>query len=184
MISPDDERITYALLLPGINVGGHSLLPMTVLRDILIGLGFSDVRTYLQSGNAVFTTSLTATQVVSTAGKALGEILGRDLAVVVRTAEQLVAVVQGWPFDRAADPTTKHVMFLQQASDGENLGEMPQGTAEQYWVCGTHIYLYLPGGMGRSKLGASVTRRLARTGATARNWNTVSALRDMASERS
>ena len=184
-ISRDDEGTTYALLLQGINVGGHSLLPMAVLRDILTGLGFSDVRTYLQSGNAVLTASLTATQVAGAAGKALGETLSRDVGVVVRTADQLVGVVEGWPFDQAVDPTTKHVMFLRQASDVENLGRMLQKTMgpEQYGVSGTHIYLYLPGGMGRSKLGAWITRRLAGTGATARNWNTVVTLRDMVSGR-
>lgn len=127
-ISPNDEGTTYALLLQGINVGGHSRLPMTVLRDILTRLGFSDVRTYLQSGNAVLTTSLTATQVADAAGKALGETLSRDVGVVVRTAAQLVGVVEDWPFDQTVDPTTKPVMFLRQDSDVESLGEMRQET--------------------------------------------------------
>ena len=184
-MSRDDEKTPYALLLQGINVGGHSRLSMTVLRDILRGLGFFEVRTYKQSGNAVVTTSLTAAQVAARAGKALGEMLSRNVGVVVRTAAQLVDVVERWPFDEAVDPTTKHVMFLRQASDAENLGRMPQETMgrEHYWVSGTQIYLYLPGGMGCSKLGSWVTRRLAGTGSTARNWNTVVALRDMASGR-
>lgn len=181
-MSPDDERTTYALLLQGINVGGHSPLSMTVLSDILTRLGFSDVRTYLQSGNAVLTTSLTATQVATAAGKALGETLGRDAAVVVRSADQLVGVVEDSPFNQVADPTTKHVMFLRKASDGDILGKMLEETTgpEQYWVRGAHVYLYLPDGMGRSKLGPWVARRLAGTGATARNWNTVLALHDLA----
>ncbi len=184
-ISGDDEGTPYVLLLQGINVGGHSRLPMTVLRDILTGLGFSQARTYLQSGNAVVTTSLTAAQVAAAAEKALGEALSRDVGVVVRTAAQLVGVVEHAPFDPAVDPTTKHVMFLRQASDAEKLGILPRETmgSEHYWVSGTHVYLYLPSGMGRSKLSAWVTRRLAGTGSTARNWNTVLALRDMTSGR-
>lgn len=180
-VSRPDEEITYAVLLQGVNVGGHSRLPMTLLRDVLTGLGFSDVRTYLQSGNAVLTTALAATQVADMAEKGLGEALGRDVGVTVRTAAQLVGVVEGWPFEETVDPTTKHVMFLRRASDVENLGRMQQETRgpEQYWVSGIHIYLYLPGGMGRSKLGAWVARRV---GGTTRNWNTVLALRDMVVE--
>ncbi len=139
------------------------------------------MRTYLQSGNAVLTTALTATQVADAAGKALGKALSRDVGVVVRTAAQLVGVAEGWPFEGTVDSITKHVMFLRQASDVENLGLMRQKAIglERYWVSGCHIYLYLPDGMGRSKLGAWVTRRVGGTGATARNWNTVLALRDM-----
>lgn len=181
-IRPGDEWTTYALLLQGINVGGHSLLPMTVLRDILTGLEFSEVRSYLQSGNAVFTTSLNATEVADATEKTLRETLARNVSVVVRTKDQLQDVVEDWLVDPTVDPTTKHVMFLRQASDAESLGKAQETMGlEQYWVRGPHIYLYLPGGMGRSKLGPWVTRRLAGKGATTRNWNTVLALRDMTS---
>ena len=184
-ISLDDERTTYALLLQGINVGGHSPLPMTVLRNILRGLGFSDVRTYLQSGNAVFTTSLTAAQVAGVAANALGETLGRDVAVVVRTADQLLGVVEGWPFDQAVDPTTKHVMFLRQASDVERLGKLLQETMgpEQYWVRGTDIYQTRRKTPRFSEARCMGDPSMAGTGATARNWNTVLALRGLVSER-
>ena len=177
-----DEEMTCAILLQGVNVGGHSPLPMTVFRDILTGLGFSNVRTYLQSGNAVLATQLTTAEVSVVVRSALRERLGMEVSVVVRTADELASVVGGWPFDRSAAPTTKHVVFLRQASDAEGIGELCQEklNPEQYRVSGKHVYLYLPGGMGRSKLGARITGRLARTGATARNWNTVVALRNVA----
>lgn len=176
---------TYALLLQGVNVGGHALLSMATLRDLLSTLGFSDVRTYLQSGNAVVTTSRAPDEIIAITQKALRERLGRDVAVLARTAEALQGVVDGWPWAEAVDPTTMHVIFLWHASHAEKLRDLDEASMlpEQCQVNGPHLYLHLPSGMGRSKLGAWASRRLTGTGATTRNWNTVRALCDMASGR-
>lgn len=103
------------------------------------------------------------------------------MTVLVRTGPQLRDVVDGWPLNEVVDLTTKHVMYLGEASHMQRFGNVRHETmgAEQYWVCDAHLYLYLPYGMGRSTLGPWVTRRSA--GATTRNWNTVVALREMAS---
>jgi uncharacterized protein (DUF1697 family) len=155
---------------------------MATLRDVLTGLGYRNVRTYLQSGNAVITASDPPDKVVDTVQRALRKRVHRDIEVVVRSAAQLVRIVDGWPFDPEALPTTKHVVFLREASESAPLGGLPTRdlAPERYRVDGTEVYLSVPNGLGRSKLAALVAQRLKGTAATTRNWNTVIALRDLA----
>ena len=174
-------KTAYAVLLRGVNVGGRSSLPMAMLQELLTDLGYSNVRTYLQSGNAVLTATDGTSQVTDNIQRALRERVGRSVEVVVRSADQLGRIVKGWPFDYAAPPIAKHVTFLRQASDAAPLRTLPlrNDAPERFVVAGTEVYLFLPNGLGRSKLAALVALRLKGTAATTRNWNTVVALRDL-----
>jgi uncharacterized protein (DUF1697 family) len=156
-------------------------LPMATLREVLTGLGYENVSTYLQSGNAVFTTSQPATALIDAVQRALKKRVGQDIDAVVRTAAQLDRIVEHGPLPAAAAPTAKHVTFLRKASDSASLGGLPLKdlTPERLFIDGTEVYMLLPNGIGRSKLAALVTQRLKATPGTTRNWNTVVALRDM-----
>jgi uncharacterized protein (DUF1697 family) len=171
----------YAILLRGVNVGGHGALPMATLRDVLAGLGYDGVRTYLQSGNAVVVTSGSATKVHNDVEKALANAIGRDISLLVRSHAQLRKVVAGWPFATGGAPATKHVIFLATASDTKPLRELDAANfgPELFAARGTHVYLSLPAGLGQSKLAPVVNRKLAKTVTTMRNWNTVTALVEM-----
>jgi uncharacterized protein (DUF1697 family) len=175
------RKTPYALLLRAVNVGGHGSLPMATLREVLTGLGYENVATYLQSGNAVLTTSQSATALIDAVQGALKQRMGQDIDAVVRTAAQLDRIVEHGPLPPALAPTSKHVTFLRKASDSAPLSALPLKdlTPERLFIEGTEVYLLLPNGIGRSKLAALVTQRLKATPGTTRNWNTVVALRDM-----
>src|SRR5690242_20172806 len=175
---------SYAVLLRGVNVGGRGTLPMATLRSVLTDLGYDGVRTYLQSGNAVLRTPASATRVSSDIEKALASAAGRPIGVVVRTAAQMARVADGWPFAAKAPPNTKHVMFFAKAADAAALRSISLDAVapERLVVAGANVYFHYPNGLGKSKLGPIVGRTPAGKRGTMRNWNTVTALRDMTAE--
>jgi uncharacterized protein (DUF1697 family) len=175
------RNTAYALLLRAVNVGGHGILPMATLKEVLTELGYGHVSTYLQSGNAVFMASQPASAVTDAVQRALKKRVGQEIDAVVRTAQQLDRIVEHGPLPASAAPTTKHVTFLRQASDATPLRAMPMKdlAPERLFIDGTELYMLLPNGIGRSKLAALVTQRLKAAPGTTRNWNTVVALRDM-----
>jgi uncharacterized protein (DUF1697 family) len=172
----------YAVLLRGVNVGGYGKLPMKTFAAVLEELGCGDVKTYLQSGNAVLTSTAPATRLASDVQQALRGATGLDIPVLVRTAADLARIVDGWPFDANAEPRTRHVVFLRSAADAKALVDLPLDDLlpDRLHVAGIETYLFLPDGLGRSKLAAKLSARQKGTAATTRNWNTVTALRDLA----
>jgi uncharacterized protein (DUF1697 family) len=174
----------YVALLRGINVGGHRKVPMARLREVLGEAGFDEVATYLQSGNAVVTAPEADPQAV--AGRieeAIAGAFGFEVDVLVRSGEELTAVIAANPFaeQAAADPTRVHASFLADQLDPTTLDELETGRfAPEEVVAGDRVlYLHLPDGIGRSKLAAALTDRRLGTLATARNWRTVEALADL-----
>ncbi|HEV2072396.1 MAG TPA: DUF1697 domain-containing protein [Thermomicrobiales bacterium] len=105
---------TYVALLRGINVGAHKRIAMADLRALIEGLGYADVRTHLNSGNAVFASQVGVNQdVASTIRAAVASRPGMNTAVVVRSGEEMQRIIAGNPFpDRADDHKTLHVAFL------------------------------------------------------------------------
>lgn len=178
------KETAYAVLLRGVNVGGYGKLPMKTFAALLDGLGYGNVRTYLQSGNAVLTTAAPAARVVTDVQRALRDEAGLDIAVLTRTAAELARIVEAWPFEPDAEPKTKHVVFVRSPDDAKRLASLPEDDLlpDRLHVAGTEIYLSLPNGLGRSKLAGMVSARQKGMAATARNWNTVTALRDLTAE--
>ena len=168
-------------LLRGINVGGAGTLPMADLREIVLDCGMEDVRTYIQSGNVVFRSPKAGTSVEQRLQKAIRDATELDPEVHVRTVEELRKVVDANPFtDRASDPKQLHITFL--GEDPQEPGLDPEEFAPEAWEVGDRVvYLYLPDGMGRSKLAAQLARAGDRTG-TSRNWRTITKLLEMANE--
>ena len=167
----------YVGLLRGVNVGGARKLPMADLRRIAEDCGFDDVRTYVQSGNVVFRTGRAATAVARKLRSAIAAETSRDPAIAVRTAAQLAKVVEQCPFD---DTANVHVTFLVEGAKGAAPKvDQQQFAPERYKVRGKEVYMYLPNGLGRSKLVQALTKGAAAADGTTRNWRTVTALLDM-----
>ena len=167
-------------LLRGINVGGAGKLAMADLRAIVDACGMEDVSTYIQSGNVVFRSLRAgAPTVEKRLREAIREATNLDPEVHVRTAAELEAVVDGNPFsDRASDPKQLHVTFSR--TDAREPGLDPEDFAPEAWQIGDRVvYLYLPDGIGRSKLAARLAKGSGPTGTT-RNWRTVTTLLEMA----
>lgn len=172
-------------LLRGVNVGGAGKVPMADLRRVVTEAGYGDVRTYVASGNVVLTTDATDTEVVAADLRA---VCARAFPVaspevVVRTRDELHGVLAANPFlDRDDDPTHHHVVFLP-GREPARVPDVEVQAPEDLATIGREVYLFLPGGMGRSPLAA----RLARLGGhgptgTSRNWRTVTALARLADE--
>ena len=175
----------YVALLRGINVGGHNKLPMADLRAIASGCGFAAVRTYIQSGNVVFTTRLGAAKVRSVLHDAILAETGVDSRVVVRTRAEMDAIVANNPFlARGADAKHLHVAFLFGPGDPAQAAAVdPSDYApDEVMVAGADGYLHTPDGFGRAKIAtAPMLRKLGIQG-TVRNWRTVTTLAGMAGE--
>jgi len=170
-------------LLRGVNVGGRSSLAMADLRAIAEGCGHDDVRTYIQSGNVVFaTTKRSPDAVARELEAAIAEATSVHPDVVVRTRAQLAKVVDANPFlQRGEDEKHLHVVFMAPGGAEPKLPDLDPFLPEELAVVGTERYLFLPGGMGRSKLAAALSRQKGAVG-TARNWRTVTKLLEMADD--
>jgi uncharacterized protein (DUF1697 family) len=176
----------YALLLRGVNVGAANALPMAELRSMLANIGCTGVKTYVQSGNAVFGTTLRPAQVTKAIEAALGRYMGRPIATTLRTQAQIASIVDANPLaDVATDPAKLCVTFLSSAPSSSELAplHLQDFAPEQFRVVGKEIYTWHPNGQGRSPLAAALAKRRFRGAVTTRNWNTVLKLRDMLGER-
>lgn len=174
---------TYVALLRGVNVGGKHKLPMKELVEICSKNECGNVRTYIQSGNVVFTAPATvANRLAQTLAKRIEERFGFPVPVVLRSHEQLAQVARSNPFLKAGKPESKlYVTFLADEPSAEALAKLdPNRSApDEFRVIGSEIYMHFPNGMGNSKLtSAYFDSRLATVG-TARNWTTVLKLVEM-----
>lgn len=168
----------YVALLRSVNVAGHGTVAMADLRAAFHAAGYPDATTYIQSGNVVFTGP--ARLAAATVERAVGAALGAGVTVVLRTARQLQAVVDGNPF-AGAEPARIHVAFFPRAVPAAAVRALDAArfAPEEAAFAGADCYLHLPDGMGRAKLPAWLARRLDLP-FTARNWNTVTRLAGLA----
>jgi len=173
---------TCVVLVRGINVGGHNRLPMADLRAALDSSGARDIRTYLQSGNAVVTAPTSGL-----AARLESELLlarGLEARVIVRTAAELRAVVASNPFtDREETPKQLHVAFFDGQPDASLVEEVGTHHGSDELALGDRaIYLSYAGGSHDSPLNAAL-RRIGGV-YTARNWGTVTRLLAMTDKAS
>jgi len=167
----------FVALLRAINVGGTGKLPMTELKAVCEAVGFTNVATYIASGNVVFASRSSAAAVKRKLASAIEAHAGRPIGLVVRTADEMRAVLAADPFpDRERNLT--YVLFLDAPPPPDSI-DRAVGRKDERSVLGKReIYTFYPGGMGRSTL-----RMPAEKLGTARNMNTVATLAAMASER-
>jgi uncharacterized protein (DUF1697 family) len=165
----------YVALLRAVNVGGSGLLPIEELRALCLEIGFSNVRSYIQSGNVVFDSGASEAAVGTALEEALAKKTGRPVGVLIRTAPELRAVLDANPF-RDADPAQVGVIFLPKPVTSDTVAGLVIPGNEEVRALGREIFVHYQDGMGRSKL----KLRFAADGTT-RNLNTVVRLLAMAS---
>lgn len=168
-------------LLRGINVGGRRLL-MADLRRELEELGLEAVRTYIQTGNAVFRTASAETPDLADAiAGAIEEGHGFRPRVLVLDAADLRRAMDENPFpDAETDPKRLHLYFLAAEPTDVDVPALEEAAtdSERFHVGKRVVYLHTPDGFGRSTLAGQIERRVG-VPATARNWRTVLKLREM-----
>lgn len=167
---------SFVALLRAVNVGGTGRLPMSDLKDICEELGFGTVRTYIASGNVVFTSRLSEAVIKAALEKRLEAYAGKPVGALVRTAAEMAQVLADNPFPKAA-PNRTMAVFLDRAPPSDTLASMRGQRDEEIRLGRREIYIHYGQGMAASKLVIAA----ARTG-TARNMNTVATLARMATE--
>ncbi|MFE7315073.1 DUF1697 domain-containing protein [Streptomyces sp. NPDC057555] len=168
-------------LLRGINVGGHNAFPKALQLELARSLGFAEVSVLLQTGNLVFADpGIPPERTARRIEEGILAELGLTVPVVVRTRDELAAVVAQNPFPLAVpEPKSLHVTFLSgEPADTSRLDALDQAAfaPDRFQLVGRELYLWCPQGAGRSKLAGAVGRAPLGVTATARNWNTVTKL--------
>jgi uncharacterized protein (DUF1697 family) len=166
----------YVALVRAANVGGTGKLPMSELTAMCADAGFTRVETYIASGNVVFDSKLAASKVKAALEARLHVYAGKSVGLVVRTAEEMAAVLKANPFPKA-EPRHTHAIFLDGRPPRDALDHAVGRTDEEMRLGEREIFVHYSSGMGRSKLRIPATK----TG-TARNMNTVAKLAEMAAK--
>jgi uncharacterized protein (DUF1697 family) len=173
----------YVVLLRGVNVGGRGKLAMAQLRDTCTSLGCTAVSTYIQSGNVVLDSAMSADELAAALGPAIEEAVGFAPQVVIRTPAELDAVLAANPYPDT-DERFLHIGFMTKPPDKKAVAELEEVdvSPEGYRIVGREVYLNYVEGAGRSKKLARVPfeRRLG-VAITARNLRTVQKLVELAS---
>ena len=174
------------VLLRGINIGPRNRVAMPRLRGLLAEAGYENVGTYVQSGNVVLSSRRSPERLAREVPGLIADGFGLDIAVVVRTRDELAEVVRRNPLgDVAKDPKRYQVSFCSAEPDAEVVRELaPLAVASERFVAhGRELYAWHPEGVARSKLWAKLAGRDLGVTATARNWTTVVKLLELADER-
>ncbi|EMI23217.1 DUF1697 domain-containing protein [Rhodopirellula europaea] len=170
---------SWIALFRGINVGGKNKLPMAALRSTLESIGCQTVRTYIQSGNVVFTCESTSKpKLARRIAHAVDETFGFLPQVMLLTPDEFRVAVTNNPFpDAAAFPKTLHFFFLSATPDDPDLASIADlaSETERFELIGDVFYLHTPDGFGTSKLAKGVERKLG-VATTARNHSTIEKL--------
>jgi uncharacterized protein (DUF1697 family) len=176
---------TQIALLRGINIGPRNRIAMPELRELLTSAGMRDVRTYVQSGNVVLRSDASPDRLARDCETQIARRFGLEIAVVVRTRDELAAVVACNLLGSVAeDPKRYQVAFLSAELDQEKLQALAQLAAptERFEAAGRELYAWHPDGVARSKLWARIASKQLGVTATARKWTTVTTLLAMADE--
>ncbi len=173
---------TFVAMLRGINVSGRNRLAMEDLRGMVVDAGGKDVQTYIQSGNAVFTSGRSPTAIVKALENRLNEVLGNPVPVLVRTEGELDRVIEANPFLPRHDPQVLHVTFMDAAPDPVAVESVATTRTDddQLHVIGREVYLLCSNGYGKTKLTNTFLERRFGSQATTRNWRTITTLAQMA----
>jgi len=180
---------TYVALIRGINVGGRNKVAMADLRTVVASLGHTDVSTYIQSGNVIFTAPDKDTTALATAlEQAIANELDVRPRVVVLSRDELAKVVDANPYPDELNPKLVHAIFLTEAPIAEQKKAVAaaeqkvrdKGSTDTATFVGRTLFLHTPGGFGTSELAAILSRsaggKASTPAGTARNWATVTKL--------
>ena len=171
---------TYIALLRGINVGGKHRLPMKDLVRIVEEAGCRDVRTYIQSGNVVFRAGKQDRQTLARQISQKISAIHGSAPKVQLSGDELREAAAGNPFP-TEEGKALHFFFLDAPAKAPDVAGLTglKAASEEFKLHKDIFYLYAPEGIGRSKLAAKAEQCLG-VPATARNWNTVRKLLEMA----
>ncbi len=169
----------YISILRGINVGGHKKILMADLKNLYAQLGFTNVISYIQSGNVVFDSNITdVNQIITSIEKAITTRYGFDVPVIIRTHAEIKNACDNTPFgeiDLKADGSKYFLTLISDLPTKENIEILMNyvNQPERLQIEGKNIYIFYPNGAGRTKLTNGLIENKLKVKATSRNWKTV-----------
>ncbi len=168
----------YISLLRGINVSGQKKIKMAELKAMYEALGWTEVVTYIQSGNVLFTTKATRPEeLINRIREQIKITFGFEVKVFVYVATDFEQAIQANPFlpKPPEDFKKLHLTFLSELPSEVQLASLAdfQSGTDEFQFNGQFIYLYCPDGYGRTKLSNNFFERKLKVSATTRNWNSV-----------
>jgi uncharacterized protein (DUF1697 family) len=163
----------FIALVRSVNVGGTGKFPMSELKKLCEAAGFTEVRTYIASGNVLFESGKTEARVKAEVEKRVTKYAGRAIPVLIRTVREMAAIVKMNPFPDT-DPARTVVIFLNKAPPKDTMATAKGQTQEEIRLGKREIYVHYGAGQGNTKL-----RLAASEFGTARNMNTVAKLAAM-----
>ncbi|MBI5215472.1 MAG: DUF1697 domain-containing protein [Ignavibacteriae bacterium] len=174
-------------MLRGINVGGQKKVPMNELKALYEELKFKNVTTYIQSGNVVFSSDGSDSNILS---KKIEEKIfkhfGFEVPVIIRTLKEMQSVIKNNPFlkEKNIDTERMYVTFLAETPAKDSLQKIQayQFPPERYIINGKEVYLHCPNGFGNAKTNNNFFENKLKLTATTRNWKTVNELVRIAQE--
>ena len=174
----------YIALLRAVNLAHHRKLAMADLRAMIATEGFEDPRTLLNSGNVVFRGSKGPARIERALEAQARKRFGFEIDFMVRTAgewDQLIAC-NPFPEEASRDPAHLLVLVLKERVDRPRVVGLQAAIAGREVIGGEgrHLYAVYPDGIGRSKLTTMVIEKKLGVRVTARNWNTVLKLKELA----
>lgn len=173
----------YVALLRGINVGGNMIIKMEDLRRTFEAFGFTNVTSYINSGNLGFdAVKSTEAKLVAKIEKGIEKDLGKAIPVIVREQGEIERILASNPFDgEYASHKEMHVLFLKEEMPEEKRVQLLDAAPEKerFDIRGREIYCHLPMGVADSLLGKSFIEKKLKLSVTGRNWRTVEKLAEL-----
>jgi len=175
---------TYISLLRGINIGGHKKIKMDSLRDGFSSLGYTNIKTYIQSGNILFCSKEEdKTKLEREISSMIMDKYGFDVPVLVLISDDLNEVITNNPFANSINHKKEfiHITFISNEVKEINYKEIEskKESEDEYKIINKAIYLYLQKGYGNTKIHNNFFEKLLKTQATTRNWKTCLELLEM-----
>jgi uncharacterized protein (DUF1697 family) len=179
---------THLALLRGINVSGHNMIKMDALQKMLENMGFTNVKTYIQTGNALVTTDEENPAAVGFKIKQeIFKTFGHDVPIVVINKEDLIACQQNNPFLKEKNVDTKklYVAFVSMELHKDRIHDlkMSQVKPDEVHIDQNKIFIKYAVSAGKTKLDQKYIEKKLNLTATIRNWNTVTNLLNMYEEK-
>jgi uncharacterized protein (DUF1697 family) len=180
--------MTHLCLLRGINVSGHNMIKMEVLKSTLEAIGFQNVQTYIQSGNVfVDTDEESPAKVGFQIKQEIFKAFGHEVPIVVIGKADLEACLKNNPFLKEKEVDTKklYVAFVSTTlrSDSINDLKISQFKPDEASIDGSRIFIKYAVGAGKTRFDQKYIEKKLSVTATIRNWNTVTQLLKMYEER-
>lgn len=172
---------TYLTLLCGINVSGQKKITMNELKRLFESLNYENIKTYIQSGNVVFSQDeIKEEEHVRLVEKKIAEKYGFEVTALLRSYPELVEIVECNPFinQRGISMDKLHVTFLAATPQPDYHDKIKDFVydSDQFILSGKEIYVYCPDGYGKTKLNNAFFEKKLHVKATTRNWKTINEL--------